>query len=130
MSTHHQKVAVITGASQGMGAGFVTAYRKLGYAVVASSRTIAESHDVDVLTVRGDIADPATADRVIDAGRDRFGRIDTLINNAGIFVASPFTDYTMDQFDSVIGVNLIGFFRITQLAIAHMLAQGGGPLGH
>src|SRR5246127_470334 len=104
MSTHHQKVAVITGASQGMGAGFVTAYRKLGYAVVANSRTIAESHDPDVLTVRGDIADPTTADRVIDAGVDWFGRIDTLINNAGIFVASPFTEYTMDQFDAVVGV--------------------------
>jgi NAD(P)-dependent dehydrogenase (short-subunit alcohol dehydrogenase family) len=128
MSTHHQKVAVITGASQGMGAGFVAAYRKLGYAVVANSRTIAESHDVDVLTIRGDIADPTTADRVIDAGVDRFGRIDTLINNAGIFVASPFTEYTMDQFDSVIGVNLIGFFRITQLAIPHMLEQGGGHI--
>jgi len=128
MSTPHQKVAVITGASQGMGAGFVAAYRKLGYAVIATSRTIAESHDADVLAVRGDIADPTTADRVIDAGVHRFGRIDTLINNAGIFVASPFTAYTMDQFDSVIGVNLMGFFRITQLAIAHMLEQGGGHI--
>jgi len=128
MSTQHQKVAVITGASQGLGAGFVTAYRKLGYAVVATSRAIAESQDTDVLTIRGDIADPTTADRVIDAGLDRFGRIDTLINNAGIFIASPFTDYTKDQFDSVIGVNLTGFFRTTQLAIAHMLEQGGGHI--
>lgn len=128
MSTQHQKVAVITGASQGMGAGLVTAYRKLGYAVVATSRTIAESQDADVLTIRGDIADPTTAERVIGAGVDRFGRIDTLINNAGIFIASPFTDYTKDQFDSVIGVNLIGFFRITQLAIAHMVEQGGGHI--
>jgi NAD(P)-dependent dehydrogenase (short-subunit alcohol dehydrogenase family) len=126
MSTQHEKVAVITGASQGMGAGFVTAYRKLGYAVVASSRTIGESQDADVLTIRGDIADPTTADRVIGAGVDRFGRIDTLINNAGIFIAGPFTDYTKDQFDSVIGVNLTGFFRITHFAIAHMLEQGGG----
>jgi NAD(P)-dependent dehydrogenase (short-subunit alcohol dehydrogenase family) len=109
-----------------MGAGFVTAYRKLGYAVVASSRTIGESQDADVLTIRGDIADPTTADRVIGAGVDRFGRIDTLINNAGIFIAGPFTDYTKDQFDSVIGVNLTGFFRITHFAIAHMLEQGGG----
>jgi NAD(P)-dependent dehydrogenase (short-subunit alcohol dehydrogenase family) len=109
-----------------MGAGLVTAYRKLGYAVVATSRTIAESQDADVLTIRGDIADPTTADRVIDAGVDRFGRIDTLVNNAGIFIASPFTDYTKDQFDSVIGVNLTGFFRTTQLVIAHMLEQGGG----
>jgi NAD(P)-dependent dehydrogenase (short-subunit alcohol dehydrogenase family) len=128
MSTPHQKVAAITGASQGMGAGFVAAYRKLGYAVIATSRTIAESPDAEVLTIRGDIADPTTADRVITAGVHRFGRIDTLINNAGIFVASPFTDYTMDQFDSIIGVNLIGFFRITQLAIAHMLEQGSGHI--
>jgi NAD(P)-dependent dehydrogenase (short-subunit alcohol dehydrogenase family) len=126
MSTQHQKVAVITGASQGIGAGLVTAYRTLGYAIVATSRTIAESQDANVLTIRGDIANPTTADRVIDAGVDRFGRIDTLINNAGIFIASPFTDYTKDQFDSVIGVNLTGFFRITQLAIANMLEQGGG----
>ena len=128
MSIQNQKVAVITGASQGLGAGFVTAYRKLGYAVVATSRAIAESQDTDVLTIRGDIADPTTADRVIDAGVGRFGRIDTLINNAGIFIASPFTDYTKDQFDSVIGVNLTGFFRTTQLAIAHMLEQGGGHI--
>jgi len=128
MSTQNQKVAVITGASQGMGAGFVTACHKLGYAVVATSRTIAESQDADVLTIRGDIADPSTGDRVIDAGMDRFGRIDTLINNAGIFIASPFTDYTRDQFDSVIGVNLTGFFGITQLAIAQMLEQGSGHI--
>jgi len=128
MSIQNQKVAVITGASQGLGAGFVTAYRKLGYAVVATSRAITESQDTGVLTIRGDIADPTTADRVIDAGVDRFGRIDTLINNAGIFIASPFTDYTKDQFDSVIGVNLTGFFRTTQLAIAHMLEQGGGHI--
>src|SRR5580704_10240912 len=126
MSTQNQKVAVITGASQGMGAGFVAAYRKLGFSIVANSRSIAESQDPDVLTVRGDIAEPSTAERVIDAGMERFGRIDTLINNAGVFVASPFTDYTKDQFDSVIGVNLTGFFRITQLAITHMLEQGGG----
>jgi NAD(P)-dependent dehydrogenase (short-subunit alcohol dehydrogenase family) len=126
MSTQQQKVAVITGASRGMGAGFVAAYRKLGYAVVATSRTITDSDDSDVLTIQGDIADPTTADRVIGAGMERFGRVDTLINNAGIFIASPFTDYTRDQFDSVIGVNLKGFFRITQLAIAQMLELGGG----
>lgn len=84
-SIHSQKVAVITGASQGIGAGLVTAYRELGYAVVATSRTIAESQDADVLTIQGDIADRATAERVIAAGIERFGRIDTLVNNAGIF---------------------------------------------
>lgn len=121
-----QKVAVITGASQGIGAGLVAAYRKLGYATVATSRTIAESHDDDVLAVQGDIADPATADRVINAAVERFGRVDTLVNNAGIFVAKPFTDYTQDDFVSTIGVNPSGFFRMTQLAVQHMLEQGGG----
>ncbi|WP_055591234.1 SDR family NAD(P)-dependent oxidoreductase [Streptacidiphilus griseoplanus] len=128
MSIQGQKVAVITGASQGIGEGLVTAYRKLGYAVVATSRTIAESQDPGVLTVRGDIADPATAERVIAAGVERFGRIDTLVNNAGIFVSKPFTDYTQADYDAVTGVNLGGFFRITQLAIARMLQQGDG--GH
>ncbi|GAA3044228.1 SDR family NAD(P)-dependent oxidoreductase [Streptomyces glomeratus] len=126
MSTQHQKVALITGASQGIGAGLVGAYRKLGHAVVATSRTIAPSGDPGVLTVQGDIADPATAERVIAAGVERFGRIDTLVNNAGIFVAKPFTDYTEDDYAAVTGVNLTGFFHITQPAVQQMLAQGGG----
>ncbi|MER6345157.1 SDR family NAD(P)-dependent oxidoreductase [Streptomyces sp. NPDC001595] len=126
MNTSATKVAVITGASQGIGAGLVEAYRKLGYAVVATSRTIAPSDDLDVVTVQGDIADPATAERVAAAAIERFGRIDTLINNAGIFVAKPFTDYTPEDFDAVTGVNLSGFFRITQLAVEQMLRQGGG----
>nr|WTB29180.1 SDR family oxidoreductase [Streptomyces sp. NBC_00830] len=128
MSTQGQKVAVITGASQGIGAGLVDAYRKLGYGVVATSRTVAEAQDADVVTVQGDIAVPATAERVIAAGVERFGRIDTLVNNAGIFVAKPFTDYTEDDFASVVGVNLTGFFHITRLAIPHMLTQGGGHI--
>ena len=128
MSSQDRKVAVITGASQGIGAGLVDAYRKLGYAVVATSRTIDEPQDPDVLAVRGDIADPATAERVIAAGVDRFGRIDTLINNAGVFVAKPFTEHTREDYEAVTGVNLTGFFHITQLAIPHMLAQGGGHI--
>src|SRR5258708_6341739 len=128
MSTQGQKVAVITGASQGLGAGVVAAYRKLGYAVVGTSRAIAASQDPDILTIQGDIADPATAERVIAAGVSRFGRIDTLVNNAGIFIANPFTDYTRDEFDAAIGVNLAGFFRITQLAISRMIEQGGGHI--
>lgn len=126
MTTPDQKVAVITGASQGIGAGLVEAYRKLGYAVVATSRTIEPSQDPDILTVRGDLADPATAERVIAAGVERFGRIDTLINNAGIFVAKPFHEYTQADYEAVTGINLTGFFRITQLAVERMLAQGGG----
>jgi NAD(P)-dependent dehydrogenase (short-subunit alcohol dehydrogenase family) len=121
-----QKVAIVTGASQGIGASIVVAYRKLGYAVVATSRTIAPSGDPDVLTVQGDIADPGTAERVIAAAVAGFGRVDTLVNNAGVFIAKPFTEYTQDDYDAVTGVNLDGFFRITQLAIERMLAQGGG----
>ncbi|MGW1725752.1 SDR family NAD(P)-dependent oxidoreductase [Streptomyces sp. NPDC002306] len=128
MSSQHQKVAVVTGASQGIGADIVEAYRKIGHAVVATSRTIAESHDPDLLTVQGDIADPATAERVIAAAVERFGRVDTLVNNAGLFVAKPFTEYTAEDYATVTGVNLAGFFRITQLAIGHMLAQGGGHI--
>jgi NAD(P)-dependent dehydrogenase (short-subunit alcohol dehydrogenase family) len=126
MNSQSQQVAVITGASQGIGAGLVEAYRKLGYAVVATSRTIAPSGDADVVTVQGDIADPVTAERVIATAVERFGRVDTLVNNAGLFVAKPFTEYTAEDYATVTGVNLAGFYRITQLAIGQMLTQGGG----
>ncbi|MFJ1747303.1 SDR family NAD(P)-dependent oxidoreductase [Streptomyces sp. NPDC088116] len=126
MFSAEQKVAVITGASQGIGAGLVAGYRKLGYGVVATSRGIEPAHDPDVVTVQGDIADPATAERVITAAVERFGRVDTLVNNAGVFVAKPFTEYTGDDYETVTGVNLTGFFRITQLAVERMLVQGGG----
>ncbi|MFC4114396.1 SDR family NAD(P)-dependent oxidoreductase [Nonomuraea zeae] len=128
MSNHEQKVAVVTGASQGIGAGLVAAYRKLGYGVVATSRTIAPADDSGVVTVQGDIADLATAERVVAAAVERFGRVDAVINNAGIFIAKPFTDYTAADYAAVTGVNLAGFFHITQLAIPHMLAQGGGHI--
>jgi NAD(P)-dependent dehydrogenase (short-subunit alcohol dehydrogenase family) len=121
-----QKVAVVTGASQGIGAGVVAAYRKLGYGVVATSRSIRPSDDPGVLTVQGDIADPRTAERVIGQAVERFGRVDTLVNNAGVFVAKPFTDYTEDDFSYLVGVNLAGYFRITQLVIPHMLTAGAG----
>ncbi|RKN22275.1 SDR family oxidoreductase [Micromonospora musae] len=126
MST--QKVAVITGASQGIGAALVTAYRKLGYAVVANSRSIAPSDDPLVLTVAGDIADPTVGAHVIDQAISTFGRVDTLVNNAGVFVAKPFTEYTAEDYDLVTGINLRGFFEVSQRAIAAMIAQGGG--GH
>jgi NAD(P)-dependent dehydrogenase (short-subunit alcohol dehydrogenase family) len=128
MSTQGQKVAVITGASQGIGAGLVDAYRKLGYAVVATSRSIAPSQEPDLVTIQGDIADPATAKQVVAAAVERFGRIDTLVNNAGIFIAKPFTDYTDEDFAAVTGVNVTGFFHITQLAVPHLLTQGGGHI--
>jgi NAD(P)-dependent dehydrogenase (short-subunit alcohol dehydrogenase family) len=128
MSKQGQRVAVITGASQGIGASLVIAYRKLGYATVATSRTIAPSRDADALVVQGDISERTTAERVVNAAIKEFGRIDTLVNNAGIFVAKPFTDYTEDDFSSVTSVNLDGFFHTTQLVIPHMLEQGGGQI--
>jgi NAD(P)-dependent dehydrogenase (short-subunit alcohol dehydrogenase family) len=121
-----QKVAVVTGASQGIGAALVTAYRELGYAVVANSRSITPSDDPVVLTVPGDIADPSVGARVVAEGLARFGRVDTLINNAGLFVAKPFTDYTDADDDTVTGVNVRGFFEVSKHAIAAMLAESGG----
>jgi NAD(P)-dependent dehydrogenase (short-subunit alcohol dehydrogenase family) len=121
-----QKVAAITGASRGIGAGLVTAYRKLGYAVVANARSITPSDDPMVLTVAGDIAAPGVGTRVIEEGLGAFGGIDTLINNAGVFVAKPFIDYTDADYDLVTGVNLRGFFEASKQAIAAMLRQGGG----
>ena len=120
------KVAIITGGSQGIGAALVKGYRGQGWAVVASARTIKPSEDQDVLTVAGDIAEPATADRIIGAALARFGRIDTLVNNAGVFISKPFTDYTAVDYATVVGVNLTGFFWLTQRAIAEMLTRDGG----
>ncbi|MEU9157855.1 SDR family oxidoreductase [Streptomyces sp. NPDC048417] len=128
MNAQNQKVAIVTGASQGIGAALVEGYRKLGYAVVATSRTIAPADDANVLTVQGDIADPATAERVVAAAVERFGRIDTVVNNAGIFVAKPFTDYTAADYATVTGINMDGFFHLTQRALPHLLAQGGGHI--
>jgi NAD(P)-dependent dehydrogenase (short-subunit alcohol dehydrogenase family) len=120
------KVAIITGGSKGIGAGLVAGYRRRGWAVVASARTVKPSEDPDVLTVEGDIAQPGSTDRVIDAALERFGRIDTLVNNAGVFISKPFTDYTATDYATVVGVNVTGFFRLTQRAIAEMLTRGGG----
>ncbi|MEV4132358.1 SDR family oxidoreductase [Dactylosporangium sp. NPDC049742] len=119
-------VAVVTGASQGIGAAVAAAYRKLGYAVVATSRSIGPSGDPLLLTVAGDIADPAVGARVVEEALRAYGRVDTLVNNAGVFVAKPFTDYTAADFDLMTGVNLRGFFDVTQRAIAAMLTRGGG----
>src|SRR5260221_5107730 len=109
-----QKVAVITGASQGFGAGLVKAYRDRNYRVIANSRSIKPSKDPDVLTIAGDVADPKTADRLVEEGLARFGRIDTLINNAGIFIAKPLVDYTEDDYASFMRINLGGFFRVPE----------------
>jgi NAD(P)-dependent dehydrogenase (short-subunit alcohol dehydrogenase family) len=121
-----QRVAVITGGSQGIGAGLVAGYRQRGWAVVASARRIKAAADPDIETVEGDIAEPETAGRIVGAALTRFGHLDTLVNNAGVFVSKPFTDYTADDYATVTGVNLAGFFWVTQLAIAQMLKQGHG----
>jgi NAD(P)-dependent dehydrogenase (short-subunit alcohol dehydrogenase family) len=122
------KVAIITGASQGIGAGLVTAYRAAGYRVVATSRSITDSGDPDVIAVPGDIADPETAARAVAAAQERFGRIDALVNNAGVFVAKPFTEYTIEEFERLNATNLAGFFHITQRAAAVMLEAGSGHI--
>jgi NAD(P)-dependent dehydrogenase (short-subunit alcohol dehydrogenase family) len=123
-----RRVAIITGASQGIGAGLVNGFRESGYAVVGTARSIDSSEDDDYVTVAGDIAQADTAQRVIDQALSRFGRIDTLINNAGIFIGKPFTDYTLDDFAAITAVNLAGFFHVTQRAIAQMVSQGRGHI--
>jgi NAD(P)-dependent dehydrogenase (short-subunit alcohol dehydrogenase family) len=123
-----QKVVVITGASQGIGEALVKAYLDRNCSVVATSRSIKASTNPDVLTVAGDIGDPATGPRVIKEALARFGRVDTLVNNAGIFVASPFTDYSAEQYAQNIATNLNGFFFITQAAIEAMESQGRGHI--
>src|SRR5471030_1776798 len=125
MSTS-QKIVVVTGASQGIGAELVKAFRKLDYRVVATARSIKPSDDANVLTVAGDIGDAAVARRVIAEGVARFGRIDTLVNNAGIFIAKPFTKYTDEDYAAITATNLSGFFHITQLAIAEMEKNSSG----
>lgn len=123
-----RRVALVTGASQGIGAGLVAAYRALGYAVVANSRNIRQGDDTDIVAVPGHIGERAVAERIVQTALDRFGRIDTLINNAGIFVAKPFSEYTVQDFRDVIDVNLGGFFHVTQLAIPQMLRQRAGHI--
>jgi NAD(P)-dependent dehydrogenase (short-subunit alcohol dehydrogenase family) len=121
-----RKVAVITGASQGIGAALVKAYRDRNYRVVATARSIEPAGDDEVLVVAGDITDRKTAERAISQGVAKFGRIDTLVNNAGIFIAKPFTQYSEPDYAAVLGVNLAGFFHMTQLAIAEMEKRGSG----
>jgi len=123
-----QKVAIVTGASQGIGAGLVTAYRRLGYAVVANSRNIVAGDDPMVLAVPGDIGQPGVGAAVVDAAIARFGRVDTLVNNAGIFVSKPFTEYTDEDYEAVMGVNVRGFFEISRAAVRAMTSREGG--GH
>jgi NAD(P)-dependent dehydrogenase (short-subunit alcohol dehydrogenase family) len=126
MSEVNRRVAIITGGSQGIGAGLVTGYRARGWAVVANALQVKPSDEPDLLTVPGDVTDPATADRIADAALDRFGRIDTLVNNAGVYLSKPFTDYTAEDYALITGVNLTGFFWLTRRVIAEMLRRYGG----
>jgi NAD(P)-dependent dehydrogenase (short-subunit alcohol dehydrogenase family) len=123
----HTPVAIITGASQGIGAGLVAGYRRARYAVVGVARSLSASDDEsEYAAVGGDIAEAETARRAVDQALDRFGRIDTLINNAGVYVGKPFIQYTVEDYAAIVAVNLTGFFHITQLAIRQMVEQGSG----
>jgi NAD(P)-dependent dehydrogenase (short-subunit alcohol dehydrogenase family) len=121
-----RKVAIITGGSQGIGAGIVAGYRGRGWAVVASARTMKPSADPDLVTVEGDVTDPATADRIVGAALERFGQVDTLVNNAGVFISKPFAEYTAQDYALITSVNLGGFFWLTQRAVTEMATRHGG----
>jgi NAD(P)-dependent dehydrogenase (short-subunit alcohol dehydrogenase family) len=125
-----QKTAIVTGASQGIGAGIVKAFALRGYSVVANSRKMTQSTEVAasdrVALVDGHIGEPATAARIVETALARFKSIDVLVNNAGIFFTRPFTEYTADDFRSLVSTNLEGFLYVTQLAIKQMLAQKTG----
>lgn len=121
-----KKVAIVTGASQGMGEAIVQGFRARGYAVLATSRSIQPSSDSDLVTIAGDIGDPETGKRLVATALDRFGRIDTLVNNAGIFIGKAFTDYTEEDYRLKLKTNLDGFFFTTQHVIPVMLEQGIG----
>jgi NAD(P)-dependent dehydrogenase (short-subunit alcohol dehydrogenase family) len=119
-------VAIITGASQGIGAGLVAGYRHAGYAVIGVARSFPRLDDGEFVAVAGDVADAETARRAVGEARDRFGRIDTLINNAGVYIEKPFTEYTLEDFRAITAVNLTGFFHFTRFAIKQMAEQASG----
>jgi NAD(P)-dependent dehydrogenase (short-subunit alcohol dehydrogenase family) len=125
-----RKTAIVTGASQGIGAGIVKGFVERGFNVVANSRKVTQSTEVaasdHVALVDGHIGELATAARIVETALSRFKSIDALVNNAGIFFAKPFTDYTADEFRSLASTNLEGFLYVTQLAIKQMLAQKTG----
>lgn len=126
--SNEQKVALVTGASQGLGEGIVRAFLSRGYRVVGTSRSIKPSDDPNYLTIAGDIGDPATGKRVVEQTLARFGRVDTLVNNAGIFIAKAFTEYSGQEYQDMLSTNLNGFFYTTQHAVEAMLEQGGGHI--
>jgi NAD(P)-dependent dehydrogenase (short-subunit alcohol dehydrogenase family) len=128
--TNPRKTAIVTGTSQGIGAGIVKGFVERGYNVVANSLKVTQSTEVAasdrVALVEGDIGDPATAAKIVETALARFQSIDVLVNNAGIFFTKPFTDYTAEDFKSLVSTNLGGFLYVTQLAIKQMLAQKTG----
>ncbi len=125
-----RKTAIVTGASQGIGAGIAKRFVERGFNVVANSRNVSRSTEVaasdHVALVDGHIGEPATAARIVDTALSRFKSIDALVNNAGIFFTKPFTDYTAEDFKSLVSTNLAGFLYVTQLSIKRMLAQKTG----
>ena len=123
-----EKVVIVTGASRGIGAGIVQRFLAKGYGVVACSRTIATTGQPNLVEVAGDISQPETASLVVRTAKQRFGRVDTLINNVGAFLPKPFTEYTESEFATLAQVNLGGFFHVTQRAIAEMLNRGSGHI--
>jgi NAD(P)-dependent dehydrogenase (short-subunit alcohol dehydrogenase family) len=125
MSTE-RKVVVVTGASQGIGAGIVQAFRDRNYRVVATSRSIKPAADKDIVTVQGDVGAADTAERVFKTAIEKFGRVDTLVNNAGMFMAKPFTLYSSEDYAAYISTNVTGFFHMTQHALQLMGKQGHG----
>lgn len=121
-----RRVAIVTGGSQGIGAGLVSGLRREGYAVVATSRSIGAADEDDYLTVKGDIAEAQTAQNVVEQALNRFARIDCLVNDAGVFIGKPFTDNTLDDYVLITSVNVAGFFHLTQLVIGQTVTQGSG----
>jgi NAD(P)-dependent dehydrogenase (short-subunit alcohol dehydrogenase family) len=126
------KTAIVTGASQGIGAGLVEAFLKRGYSVVANSRNITKANPfaaaANVALVDGDIGFPSTAATIVDTAVSRFGRIDVLINNAGVFIPKPFTEYTTEDFNTLVSTTLAGFLYVSQLAVKQMLRQKSGSI--
>ena len=127
-----RKTAIVTGASRGIGAGLVEAFLKRGYSVVANSRHVTQTNpfaaSTDLVLVDGDIGDPSTAAKIMDTAVSRFGRIDVLINNAGVFIPKPFTEYTTEDFETLVSTTLAGFLYVSQLAVKQMLRQKSGSI--
>jgi len=127
-----RKTAIITGASQGIGAGLVKAFLERGYTVVANSRHITKGNpfaaSATLVMVDGDIGDPSTAAKIVDTAVSKFGRIDVLINNAGIFISKPFTEYTTEDFNTLVSTTLAGFLYLSQFAVKQMLRQKSGNI--